>query len=139
MHVPIPFQLWIKEFVVFGLLVIAYYLNSTILIPNFLLKNHTGVYLLIVTGIIALIVVSNSYLDFWLNIHQLVEAAFQKLGPPRHRGGVHHVWNIAIIAAMIGTTALVIGVSTQYHHHTKKWQNDKQLCTRKMEQARDKL
>ncbi|HEY2582148.1 MAG TPA: hypothetical protein VGI43_10080, partial [Mucilaginibacter sp.] len=98
MHVPIPFQLWIKEVIVFGLLVIAYYLNSTILIPNFLLKNYTGIYLLIVTGIIALIVILNSYLDFWLNIHRLVEAAFQKLGPPKHRGGGPHTWNIPIIA-----------------------------------------
>jgi hypothetical protein len=125
LHITVPYELWIKYGIILSLLVITYYLNSTILIPKFLLKNHTGIYLFIVVGVVALIVILNSYLDYWLNIHQLVEAAFQKLGPPRHHKGNHHIWDPGVIAAMIGTSALVIGVGTSITT-IQKWQFDKQ-------------
>jgi len=134
MRITVPSELWIKQFIILGLLVMAYYLNSAILIPKFLLKNYSGIYLLTVLGAVAVIVVLNSYLDYWLNIHQLVEAAFRKLGPPKQHKGGHHVWDIGIMAAMIGTSALVIGIGTSITT-IQKWQLDKQKH-QEMEQDR---
>jgi two-component system, LytTR family, sensor kinase len=51
--------------------------------------------------------------------------AFHKMGPPKHRRD-HHEWDMGAIAAMIGTSALVIGISTSITA-IQNWQNDKQL------------
>jgi len=120
-NIVVPYQLWIKQCLILGLLVVAYYSNAFILVPQFLLKNNTGIYFLIVISIAATIVVINIYADEWLNIHQLMDAAFHKSGPPRHRKGRDHGWDLAMIAII----ALVIGVSTSVTA-IQKWQKDKQ-------------
>ena len=127
-NIAVPYQLWIKQCMILGLLVIAFYLNSFILVPKFLLKNRTGVYLLITIGVITTIVLLNSYADGWLNINQLMHAAFHKSGPPKQRGGRDHNWDLAMIAII----ALVLGISTSITA-IQKWQNDKQVH-QKMEQ-----
>ena len=129
-NIPLPYQLWVKQSIILGLLVIAYYTNSFILVPKFLLKNKTSFYLLIVVGIAVVIVLANIYVDDWLNIHQLMEAAFHKSGPPKHHGGRDHGWDLAMIAI----TALVLGVSTSITA-IQKWQADKQL-NQELEQDR---
>jgi two-component system LytT family sensor kinase len=121
--ISVPYQLRIKQGIILGLMVIAFYLNSFILVPRFLLKNQSSIYFLIVAGIVAVIVLINIYADEWLNIHQLMEAAFHKKGPAKHRGGGRdHSWDFAIIA----TSALVLGISTSITT-IQKWQLDKQL------------
>jgi two-component system LytT family sensor kinase len=132
-NIAVPFQLWIKNGITFGLLIVSFYLNSFILVPRFLLKNHTGIYLLIAVGVAAIIVVLNSYVDYWLNVHQLFEAAMHKMGPPKHRGHGHH-WDPFAVASMIGTSALVIGIGTSITA-IQKWQLDKQKH-QEMEQDR---
>ncbi len=97
-NISLPYQLCIKQSILLGLLVIAYYSHYFIMVPKFLLKNKTSIYLLIVVGIAVVIVLANIYADDWLNIHQLMEAAFHKSGPPKHRGGRDHGWDLAMIA-----------------------------------------
>jgi two-component system LytT family sensor kinase len=131
LSISLPYQLWIKQCILLGLLVAAYYTNSFILVPKFLLKNKTSIYLLIVVGIAVVIVFLNIYVDDWLNLHQLMEAAFHKGGPVKHRGGGRdHGWDLALIAI----TALVLGVSTSITA-IQKWQTDKQL-NQELEQDR---
>jgi len=120
--ITVPCQLWIKQSIILGLMVIAFYLNSFVLVPRFLLKNQSSIYFLIVVGIVTIIVVLNIYVDDWLNIHQLMDAAFHKKGPPKHRGGRDHSWDFAIIA----TSALVLGISTSITT-IQKWQKDRQV------------
>ncbi|MBV8389378.1 MAG: histidine kinase [Mucilaginibacter sp.] len=120
-NIVVPYQLWIKQCLILGLLVIAYYSNSFILVPQFLLKNKTSVYFIIVISIAAVIVLANIYMDEWLNIRQLMEAAFHKSGPPRHHRGRDYGWDFAMIAII----ALVLGVSTSVTT-IQKWQKDKQ-------------
>ncbi|HTD40739.1 MAG TPA: histidine kinase [Mucilaginibacter sp.] len=120
-NITVPYQLWIKQSILLGLLVLAYYSNSFILVPRFLLKNKTSIYFIIVIVIAAVIVLINIYADEWLNIHQLMDAAFHKSGPPKHHKGRDHGWDLAIIAI----TALVLGVSTSITA-VQKWQKDKQ-------------
>ncbi len=127
-NIVVPYQLWIKQSILLGLLVIAYYSNSFILVPKFLLKNKTGIYLLIVVCIAAIIVMLNIYVDQWLNIRQLMDAAFHKRGPVKHRDGRDHGWDLALLAII----ALVLGVSTSITA-IQKWQSDKQR-TQELEQ-----
>src|SRR4051794_16393937 len=91
-NITVPYQLWIKQCLILGLLVIAYYSNSFFLVPAFLLKNKTGIYFGIVICIAAFIVLANIYVDEWLKIRQLMEAAFHKSGPPKHHKGRDHGW-----------------------------------------------
>lgn len=123
LSITLPCQLWIKQIIIWGLLIAAFYLNSFILVPKFLLKNNTGIYFLFVLVIVAVIVMLNIYVDKWLNLHQLMEAAFHKSGPPKHHNkGRDYNWDIAMIA----TIALVLGISTSITT-IQKWQKDKQL------------
>src|SRR5471030_2027170 len=97
-RINVPYQLLVKNAITFGLLIIAFYLNSFVLVPRFLLKNHTGIYLLIVVSVVVSIVVLNSYVNYWLNVDQLLDAAFHKAGPPpHHRGGHDHRWDPFIV------------------------------------------
>jgi two-component system LytT family sensor kinase len=124
-RIAVPYQLWVKNGITFSLLVAAFYFNAFVLVPRFLLKNNIGIYLLIVVGIIGSIVLLNNYVNYWLNIDQLLDAAFHKLGPPRRHGHGRH-WDPFILASMIGTSALVIGIGTSITT-IQKWQHDKQL------------
>ncbi|MCR8561111.1 histidine kinase [Mucilaginibacter sp. BJC16-A38] len=122
-NVNLPYQLWIKQAIIWGSLIVAFYLNSQVLVPRYLLKNKTGIFFLFVALIVAVIVMLNIYVDQWLNLHQLMEAAFHRGGPPKHHNrGRDFNWD----AAMIATIALVIGISTSITA-IQKWQKDKQM------------
>ena len=123
-NIPVPFQLWIKQSITLGLVIIAYYLNSFILVPKFLLSNRNSIYFLSVIIVAVTIVLLNSYIDRWLNLPQLMDAAFHKM--PRHHGGRNHnTWDITMIAALAATVALVLGIGTSITT-IEKWQYDKQ-------------
>ena len=66
----------------------------------------------------------NNFADRWLNIHQLMDAAFHHNGPPRPRrergGGGPHFDTVTLMI-----TALVLGISTSVTT-IQKWQADKQ-------------
>lgn len=121
-NITVPYQLWIKQGIILSLLIIAFYVNALVLVPKFVLKNRTGLYFVIVACIVAIILLLNFYADELLNIHQLMEAAFHKKGPPKHRGGRDHGWDFALLAM----TALVLGIGTSMTA-IQKWQKDKQL------------
>jgi two-component system LytT family sensor kinase len=121
-NITVPYQLWIKQSVILGLLVMAFYLNSFVLVPRLLLKNKSSIYLLVISGIVILVVLLNIYVDDWLNIHQLMDAAFHKGGPPKRHGGRDHNWDFLMLA----NVALVLGIGTSITA-VQKWQNDKQL------------
>ena len=133
-NISLPYQLWVKQTIIFGLLVIMFYLNSEIIVPHFLLKNRTVSYLLIVVGLATVIVVLNGYVDEWLNLPELMDAAFHKYGPPRHHHRSHGMWEMGMIAPMIGTCALVLGISTSITV-MEKWQKDR-LVHQELEQER---
>ena len=123
-NISLPFQLWIKQGITLSLVIGAYYVNSFILVPKFLLSNRNSIYILILVIVAAIIVLLNTYVDHWLNLPQLMDAAFHKM--PRHRGGRSHTWDIPMIAALTATVALVLGIGTSITT-VQKWQNDKQV------------
>src|SRR6185312_4944354 len=128
-NIDVPYQFWVKQVIILGMLVIAYYINSGILVPRFLLKNRTAYYLLMIVILVAGIIFLTGQVDHWLNVHRLMDTAFHKHwieesthkpGPPKPgkggRGGLDTV-GIAI-------TALVLGISTSVTV-IQKWQKDK--------------
>jgi hypothetical protein len=119
-NINVPYQLWIKQALVLGMLVAAYYINSAVLVPRFLLKNHTGYYFLLVVVILFGILFINAYLDQLLNLGQLMRAAFHKAGPPKRHKDDHDFWDMLMIVMI----ALVIGISTSVTA-IQKWQKDK--------------
>jgi two-component system LytT family sensor kinase len=133
LNISLPYQFWIKQNIIFGLLVITFYLNSEVIVPYFLLKNKTVTYLLIVVGVAIIIVLLSGYVDEWLRLPQLMDAAFHKDGLPHHHHQ-HHEWEIGMIAPMIGTCALVLGISTSITV-MEKWQKDR-LVHQELEQDR---
>lgn len=123
--IKLPYQLWIKQAIVLILLAGAYYLNALVLVPTFLLKSRTAYFLLFIVATVATIMLANNFADKWLNIHQLMDAAFHHNGPPRPRrdhggGGGPHFDTITLMI-----TALVLGISTSVTT-IQKWQADKQ-------------
>jgi len=118
-----PYQFWIKEGIVLSMLVVAYYINSLVLMPRFLLKNHNAYYFLSILVIIIAFLTLDSYTDRWLNLPLLMEAAFHHHGPhhpPKDKGMSH----FDIISLII--IALVLGIGTSVTA-IQKWQTDKQL------------
>ena len=132
--IDIPFQFWIRQTVTLSLLVIAFYVNATVLVPQILLKNRTGYYFVIIIAIVVGIVFINGWIDRALHLHQLFEDAFHKRsqaqsmemvkhpqppkGGPGRRGGMIDTLTITI-------SALVLGISTSIST-IQKWQKDRQ-------------
>jgi two-component system, LytTR family, sensor kinase len=121
-NIVIPYQFWIKQTLLFAMIVGSYYLNSSILVPKFLLKNHTGYYFLTLLGIAATIILLNNYLDQLLNLDQLLHAAFHKAGPRPPKKHDNDIWNTGLLIIV----TLVIGIGTSVTV-IQKWQADKQL------------
>jgi len=138
--VAVPYQVWVKQIILLLMLAGAYYLNSFLLVPLFLLKNRMAYYFLFIILIIAGIVLINSFMDKWLNIHQLMEAVFHQHSPPGmdgRQGPVPHGMqgggprmrrgdrgaHFDTVTMMIA--ALVLGIGTSVTA-IQKWQADKQ-------------
>ena len=120
-NITVPYQLWVKEGIVLAMLVAAYYTNSLVFVPRFLLKNHTAYYFLLVIATIVFILVINKYADRWLNLHELMMAAFRRHGPPQKHGNRIGSEFDVVTTVII---ALVLGIGTSITT-IQKWQSDK--------------
>lgn len=120
MGIAVPYQLWIKQAIVMLMLITAFYLNSRILVPQFLLKNRVRDFLILLVMLVAAIVVINHFTDPWLRLPQLMDAAFHHRGPPK-RGS--HRFDFSI--SMIAISSFVLGISTSITA-IQKWQHDQQ-------------
>jgi hypothetical protein len=121
LNVELPYQFWIKQTLVFTMLVGAFYLNSVVLVPAYLLKNRTGMYFICAIILIAGIYFLDALFDRTLDMHRLMDAAFHKHGPPK-RGEKNHFYDFALLFIM----ALVLGISTSITA-IQKWQGDARL------------
>lgn len=132
--IAVPYQFFIKNGILLTLVIIAYYANTIYLVPKFLLKNSFGGYFIIVLVFIICIVflsTYNGYLDRWLNLPKLMDAAFHRHRAPKHHRVRTIDWDLAIIAIM----ALTLGIGTSITT-IQKWQYDKQ---RHQEMEQDKI
>ncbi len=128
--ITVPVQLWIKQSLILAMLAAAYYLNSLVFVPRFLLTSRNSVYILsIVVTFIAVLSIS-FYADGLLDLHRRMEAAFSTHGP--HRNNHNRAFRLDTITLLI--TALVLGISTSLTA-IQKWQTDKEI-NRLLEQER---
>jgi len=123
----IPYQFWIKQTAALSLLVIAFYLNSAILVPRLLLKNHFVYYLIVIIAIVLAVVFAQRWLDRAYNAFQFryLRSATELL---RHRipsppGSRRIALGGTILTLII--TAFVVGISTAITG-IQKWQKDNQ-------------
>jgi two-component system LytT family sensor kinase len=117
--IPVPYQLWIKQLIALCLLAGAYYINSGILMPNFLLKSRTGYYFFFIVLTITAFLLLNKYSDQWLDLPRLMQAAFRHQG--HHRPDDHSRFDLVDFIII----ALVLGIGTSITA-IQKWQADKQ-------------
>lgn len=129
-NINVPYQFWVKQNVLFAMLIGAYYLNAYALVPKFLLKKKTGMYFLLIIIIIVAILFVTSFTNKFLNVNELLEEAFHKSGPPKRGGGGRR--NGYLDTFSITLTSLVLGISTSVAIMLS-WQKNKQLH-QKMEQ-----
>jgi two-component system LytT family sensor kinase len=118
----IHYQFWLRQATTLGLLVIAFYVNAFILVPRFLLKNHTGYYFAIIIGVVIAIVLLDSLSDGALHLYRLFDEGFLRRVMKQilaHRGeNILQVFTLVI-------SVLVLGISTSLAT-IRKWQKDKQ-------------
>ena len=130
----IPYQYWIKQTVTLSLLVTAFYLNSFLLVPRLLLKNHAVLYIVLIIGIVAAIAFMNRWVENVLYPYQFNDAEFYKRSqapameltrhrhPPRRETGYH--FRLGDLFTII-ISGLVVGISTTITA-IQKWQKDNQ-------------
>ncbi|QEM02427.1 sensor histidine kinase [Mucilaginibacter rubeus] len=120
-NVEIPYQFWVKQAVTLFILVAAYYFNSKLLVPRFLLHDRIGMYFMAVVGVVIVFLMLNSWADKVLHMHEHMEAVFHRQHrppKPRDRGGWDFFGTVIV--------ALVLGISTSITA-IQKWQMDIRL------------
>ncbi|WPV00613.1 histidine kinase [Mucilaginibacter sp. cycad4] len=120
-NVEIPYQFWVKQAVTLFILVAAYYFNSKLLVPRFLLHDRIGMYFIAVVGVVIVFLLLNSWADKVLHMHEHMEAVFHRQHrppKPRDRGGWDFFGTVIV--------ALVLGISTSITA-IQKWQMDIRL------------
>ena len=130
----VPYQYWIKQTITLSLLVTAFYFNSSVLVPKFLLKNHTALYFIIITGIVTGIAFINRSVDNGLSPYPFGDAPFSKRSlppareqlrpgqPPTLEPGIHFKMSDLFTVIISG---LVVGISTTLTG-IQKWQKNNQ-------------
>jgi hypothetical protein len=125
--IEIPYQAWITQTVTLILLVTAFYVNVSVLVPGFLLKNRFGYYVALIIILVAAIVFIKGGVENVLYSHQgflrnrqvrvaeLIKA-FTRLKLPRGKPIDRPTIIISALVLGIGTSITVI----------QKWQKDKQ-------------
>jgi two-component system LytT family sensor kinase len=117
----LPFQFWIKQALLFGFWLAAYYLNAFVWVPRLLLHNKIGWYIgaVLVTaiGVVALVYL----VEVGLGLPQLMHQAFHG-----SHGGVRTRPPVNLLITVFVTTLLVLGIGTSITA-VQKWQKDAQL------------
>lgn len=115
-----PFQFWIKQGCILVMLIIVFYVNSKILVPQLLLKNQTLTFILVILAVAILAGPFIKVIDEALNLPALMTKAFSDLGIPRPPKRSDR-----IDIFLIMMTLFMFGISTSVTL-IQKWQADKQ-------------
>jgi two-component system, LytTR family, sensor kinase len=120
MNVDPPSEFWLKQAVLLTLLTGIFYLNSYVLVPRLLFKNHTLGYIAsIAVGVFA-IYWSIQGLESWLNLPELWHKAFRGERPfnpnrPRRFDSFTFLYSLLSLGASTSLTVV------------QKWQKDAQI------------
>nr|WP_121271393.1 sensor histidine kinase [Pedobacter schmidteae] len=117
----VPSQFWIKQSCVLTMLVVVFYVNSRLLVPQLLLKNKILTYVLVILAIAVLTGPLIKVVDSALQLPALMDKAFKDIGinrPPKRTD------RIDVFLLMM--TLFMVGISTSVTL-IQKWQADKQI------------
>jgi len=119
-NIDLPNQFWIKQSCILIILVLIFYLNSEILVPQLLLKNKNLLFVAIILSLALLAGPVIKSIDLSLHLPELMAKAFNDLGVPRmsKREGKLDIF-------LVMMTFLIVGISTSVTL-IQKWQLDKQ-------------
>ena len=125
--IDIPYQAWIKQIVTLVLLVIAFYVNVTVLAPRFLLNNQFVYYFAMIIALVAAIGFINRWVENALDTHQefVKNTQEQKAGVMRHPARILPGQRRPIDRPTVIISALVLVIGTSMTV-IQKWQKDKQ-------------
>lgn len=118
--IELPVQFWVKQVGILLLLILTFYLNSYVLVPQLLLKNKNLLFAVVIFGIAILAGPMARMLDHALDLEVLMRQAFNKLGvqgPPKKRDTI----DLFLVMMIL----LITGISTSFTL-IQKWQLDKQ-------------
>jgi two-component system LytT family sensor kinase len=118
--ITVPPQFWIKQACVLVMLIVVFYVNAEILVPQLLLKNKNIAFAVVILAIVILAAPFIKLIDEALGLPVLMNKAFSAIGfarPPKRSD------KIDVFLLMM--TLFMIGISTSITM-IRKWQEDKQ-------------
>lgn len=118
-----PPQYWVRQGVLFFLLVCVFYINARKWAPTYLLRGDIGLYILFVIGAIVVTMIAVKGIEHWLNLPALMERAFHPNGrlDPKPKSGIR--WFDTFVFLV---TIMVVGISTSVTA-VEKWQHDAEI------------
>ena len=117
-----PPQFWLKQGLMFGAWISAYYLTAWVSVPRLLFQGRTGWFVLALVGTTMAVLLFGKVLEASLNLPALMDRAFEAAaGRPRLlRSGPR----LDVMGLL--TTMFVLGISTSITV-VQKWQHDAQI------------
>lgn len=128
-QITIPSQFWVKQAVLFGLLLAVFYINTKIWIPRFLFQNRTAWFILLNVAAVLLVSFLVQRVEIWMNLRENMEAAFKAV---RNSGVMRREDSLDYFSLL--TALMMIGISTSVAA-VQKWQHDAEL-RQKLERAK---
>ena len=126
----LPVQFWLKQGLMFGAWVAAFYLTARASVPRLLFEGRTGWFVLALVGTTVAVVLFSKFLDSALHLPELMNRAFEAaIGRPRRLHGGPRFDFTGLL-----TTMFVLGISTSITV-VQKWQADA-LARQEVEQQR---
>lgn len=132
-YVELPYQYWLMQTIGLGVLVALFYFNSFVLVPRFLLTNHTALYFVLIIAMIIGIVLIDRLAEHVLSFSQPNDPALFNPGqapgdrlrprqPPKLQNVIRFRRGDLFTVILCG---LVVGISTTITA-VQKWQKDNQ-------------
>ena len=122
-NIPLPTQFWIMQGLTFCAFVGLFYLNTNVLVPNFLFRNKIWLFIFsaLATGVLVFLLLNTT--KTWLNLPELLHKAHHpnpsaEIVARRREGGLNlgHLFSI-------GMTLLILFISTSVAV-VQKWQQE---------------
>jgi hypothetical protein len=123
MDISFPTQFWVKQVILFVLLIGAYYLNAQIWVPRLLFRNRNGLFFLTNLAFALLIVLGIFVVEVWLEVPILVRLAFD---PDTDPASISPYPPFRIMAGVFVTSLLLLMISSSISVF-QKWQKDEQI------------
>ncbi|MEZ4903713.1 MAG: histidine kinase [Spirosomataceae bacterium] len=128
MNVDPPSEFWVKQAALLSLLIGIFYLNSYVLVPKLLFKNHTIAYIASIAVAVFAVYWAIQGIESWLNLPELWHKAFRADRPfnphrPKRFDSFTFLYSLLSLGASTSLTVV------------QKWQKDVQL-REKLEQEK---